>query len=451
MFRKKKKKQNNALRGAHIKHNTEGAYNELSFSVLDAAKNAADAEERGAKTEQGATFLRFGTIPLFTLRRRGKTLSTPQKDDTLPLSEEALAQQRNSSQTGSYPLTPEPTLPVNSAIHTSSFKSSSSQASSYVAPLDEIARRKARRRLRNGIMIVAVVLCVAGLVSAGVGFMMREYQNHQDTIGLIAQAVETISEADDVLVAMDALVNSELTTEDIGTAQDMIERAAEVTELLDSAEAAADAAAAVQSGTEVWSGSDEEALNRVYAAISARRTIIDQGIILLNEAILAREATDAITAAWDEVLAADGIARQASALVVDSTEENVQESRELSVQAQEAFITALEHLEEAQLLYPETDYSSYIEYVELRISAMDYAIASDDAILAYDRDAAVSNNDIYNELEAEAAELINTLPEDPTDLIREVYENNVSESSRSYTKARSTAATADSFLRDYLG
>ena len=65
-------------KAAHIKRNTEGTSNEISFSVLDAAKNSLDGEGSSSP---------FGTISLFTLPGKKKHISTPSKDEGLALTQ----------------------------------------------------------------------------------------------------------------------------------------------------------------------------------------------------------------------------------------------------------------------------------------------------------------------------------------------------------------------------
>ena len=54
------KREDKITRAAHIKRHTRGTSNEISFSVLDAAKNALEGDDDGLKH-------RPGRISLFTL------------------------------------------------------------------------------------------------------------------------------------------------------------------------------------------------------------------------------------------------------------------------------------------------------------------------------------------------------------------------------------------------
>ena len=78
-------KRNDKLgRAAHIKRHTVGTSNEISFSVLDAAKNELEGD---VGKDAASRPSRFGHISLFTLPlRRKKNIATPTKERGLLLS-----------------------------------------------------------------------------------------------------------------------------------------------------------------------------------------------------------------------------------------------------------------------------------------------------------------------------------------------------------------------------
>ena len=78
-------KRNDKLgRAAHIKRHTVGTSNEISFSVLDAAKNELEGD---VGKDAAARPSRFGHVSLFTLPlRRKKSIATPTKERGLLLS-----------------------------------------------------------------------------------------------------------------------------------------------------------------------------------------------------------------------------------------------------------------------------------------------------------------------------------------------------------------------------
>ena len=116
-----------------------------------------------------------------------------------------------------------------------------------------------------------------------------------------------------------------------------------------------------------------------------------------------------------------------------------------------AFTDAQAALEELAATYDDVDLAGLLGYVAKRIEAMGYALASDDAFLAKNKEEAVSQNDAYNRADADAAALAAALPDDVAQLVFEAYEQATDPFFETYSTARSQAGAADAFLRDYLG
>lgn len=424
----RKNKHTKLSHAAHIKRHTEGTSNELSFSVLDAAKQAADAVEgRDGK----ARVPRFGGIPLFTLPGKKKPPTTPQKDELIALSNRGpvgMAGQPSTSLPGA------PDAPKTTA------------RPKYEPPVDEIARRKTRRRIRNGLAITAVALVMFALVATGASFLYKEYTAHNERMSHLELALEDLKRADEITVEMHAIVTSEVDDDTAEKASAVKGRLDEATALLDSAEASLASAE-----SEANPSQEKEAVVRARAAIDARRVMIEEGPNLMDGALAAKQASDTVETAWAQVIGADNLAREAAALVADTTMENVQASKDKSVEANELFSGALSQLWTALDVYPSADLSDHIAYVEKRIAAMEYAIASDDAILAYNKEEAAAQNDAYNTVDQEAAELAKTLSDTPSESVRSAYLRDTEQSSKRYNEALSKAETADSFINDYLG
>lgn len=420
----RKNKHTKLSHAAHIKRHTEGTSNELSFSVLDAAKNAADAEEgRDSKVKMP----RFGGIPLFTLPGKKKPHTTPQKEEALPLSSKGPVGMPSQLST---PATIVPETPKKQ----------------YEPPVEEIARRKTRRRLRNGLAVAVVAVALVGLAGAGASFLYKEYTAYNERVSYLETSLSDLTQAYDIIMEMDAIVAGEMTDENAAKVTEVEDKLAEATALLDEAESSLQPAESEANRAE-----EKEAVANASAAISAGRDMIEQGPSIMEAAVSAMQAMQTIEVAWADVIQADTLARDAAALIADTTMENVEASKEKSVQARDLFGEALVQFQDAAAVYPSADLSGQIDYIEKRIAAMEYAIASDDAILAYDKETAASQNDAYNAVDQEAAELAQTLPDNPSELVKSAYLRDIEQSEKLYNEARSIASTADAFIRDYLG
>ena len=96
------------------------------------------------------------------------------------------------------------------------------------------------------------------------------------------------------------------------------------------------------------------------------------------------------------------------------------------------------------------DLSAQIAYLDKRIEALGYAVASNDALLARDTAAAVEQNDAYNAADKEAASLAAALPIDPGQPVLDALEERLADPIEAYEAARGQASTSDAFLRDYF-
>ncbi len=435
MFRRDS--HNRISKAAHIKRNTAGTYNELSLSVLDAAREDQDSTKPAKKNLPSG----LGAVPLFTLFGRKKINATPEKDAQVLLpSESDSATQATSAQTSA-------TTPLHSPYRNNWAGQGAGAAHlPYSNPAEEVNRRKKRRRTHSRLVFIAVVLVVLAGSFIGYEAWTQNQAVRSTRIAYLTSAIDTIAEADEVIVPMDDYINGDMTSETAEEAYELINQTAETEALLSDAEKALTKA---QSSSN--SSRDEEAVAVARTAVSARQDMLNYGMGILEAAATARAVTDTLEAAWAKVIQADSLAREAASVIEDTTTENVEESRALSEEALGLLKEARVQFNEQNQEYDPADLSDFLEYISLRITAMECAIASDDAILSYDKEEASTQNDAYNEADAKAAELAEDLPASPSEYIQSVYELSVAGDMTLYEEARSLAASADAFLRDYLG
>ncbi|MEG0477439.1 MAG: hypothetical protein RR572_07230, partial [Raoultibacter sp.] len=108
-------------------------------------------------------------------------------------------------------------------------------------------------------------------------------------------------------------------------------------------------------------------------------------------------------------------------------------------------------LSTAAKAYASADMHLLNEYLNKRIEAMNYALASDEAIMVQDKKTAETNNDAYNTADAQATALAQQFPTNPLQPLYTAYDTNTAASFTAYNEARRAVGAADSFLRDYLG
>lgn len=503
-----KKLSDKISHAAHIKTNTAGTSNEISFSVLDAAKRAQDGESQGASVPE---LPGLGVISLFTLGRGKKPRSTPAKEKGffLPSGEFVSTEEGSSGSFIAGGGTPGVVKPVSGAgsagvggaagagsglpgaagspsplgnegsLTASVAEAAGSaaamaggaaaaavggvvgampkpaqKAESWSTPQDEVKRRKKTRKRRKFFALAA--LCVAGAVALGVGGMalMNYLEEQQTTRGQLMGFIGMVEEADNIVLEFDELVvtqinggMSELGTEALASSyNDMKDDLAQAYDDLARAKILVE-----QVLIDLTDPNDIEAANQAIASINARLNMIEIGQIIIEEMISGQTAAQEAAAGWASLLVGDDAAREAAGLVANMSVESVQASKARSTEALEAFKVAHEKLSQAAAAYEGLDISAYVTYAATRVEAQEHAIASDQAYLDRNKEALAAEADAYNQLDASAAEMAKSLAGDPGVLIEEHMNATLESTIASYSSERSQAGSADAILRDYLG
>ncbi|MEG0620205.1 MAG: hypothetical protein RR477_03620 [Raoultibacter sp.] len=406
-------KKNKATHFLHIKRHTEGTSNEISVSVLDARKKAVDSEETKEKKSHGFATTFSGVFSPSLTMKGGKTpAQVAAGEDAPPAAARGVAGQNGA----------------------------------FADPEQEIAQRKQRRRARRMFSGLAGVLVCAVVLGVSFYFLATEYQKQQDHQAMLNEALGEIEQADKTIVAMDELINAPLDEENVGKIK-------EIQESLPAANALLDSAAATAHGAfeGMRDSADKEAADQALSSITARKVMIEEGARIMQAMVNVHQATLEVRGAWEDILAADVNARQAAAAISATTTANVALSKEKTTAALDQFTAAKVKLSTAAKTYASADMHLLNEYLNKRIEAMNYALASDEAIMVQDKKTAETNNDAYNTADAQATALAQQFPTDPLQPIYVAYDTNTAASFSAYNEARRTAGAADSFLRDYLG
>ena len=281
---------------------------------------------------------------------------------------------------------------------------------------------------------------------AGGGYLYHDYQQYQDGIKSLNDTLKLVAETDEAIKGLDDFVADPFAAGSRAACEDLRSSLPEIEEKLAQADERARALS-----VSLRESQGKEAAHQAVATISARNTLVDQGYQIIDAADRAYDAIDQARKAWDVLLSADALARESSELVKDTTSENVQASMAKASESLEAFEEAEASFAEARSLYPAADFAAFSDYIAKRKEALGHALASDEAILAKDKDAATEHNDAYNAADVEAAERAKGLPDDPSSPVVDAFEAEVEEFEKAYSTARLQAGAADAFIRDYLG
>lgn len=440
---------------AHIKRHTKGTSNEISFSVLDAAKMMLDGDDE--PLPHGGL---LGRIPLFTLPgRRGKKVSaTPAKGQEFvlpggePLQGDPVSSvpQTLAPPAGVSPLAKGAQEPPSFGAKLGRFSQKRAKTQGEMPSVSrekEIALRKARRKLYRVTAVSFVALTTVGLLTAAGAFL---YGNHQEQVSYaneLRAVLEEISDIDEIVVEMDSALANPTDHASLEAMPQLLEEVADARSRLEQAQ---------EKNSLAFEGLRESTVEREAAgnatvAIGSRLEMLSQGEALMLAALGLEAASNELAEAWQMVLDADSLTREAAQLVSSYTVSNIEASQVKTQEALTLFEQAAAQIEAVAANCPGIEVSSQQQYLQKRLEAQQHALASGNAMLLEDATTAVTENEACNAAEGEAATLAESLPDNPADPATERYAMVVKEPAKAYEEARSQAAAADAFLRDYLG
>lgn len=446
-------------RAAHIKRHTIGTSNEISLSVLDAARNQLDAGRELGKED---------------LRKVRRGFSLPRKPRQIAVSGPAKGHTptgglhgRPRSQHGSWAARVADHPGVRSSASTGL------AVESYTGASGEVSRRKHLRRIAavvSGVLVAVVLVAAAG--SAGAWWVARQ-QTQTQGVEQLRSALGRLEEADAVLLSFDesydrvfgdSVLSSSLAADTRG-ALSTVKPDTEIIRRIESlaqnpgAQQLHDGGAALQ---EAWNladlsldqlqeNDDREVANQALASLSKKQEMLNCAETMQSVAAQAVAAFGDAAEGWNAVVEADEAARGAAAALGEASEEQVQDSFERSSAAIARFTEAQSLFSQASESFPACSFEGVQGYISLRLQALGQAQASNQALLDGDAEAAQQCNDQYNELDAQAAEYSLDLPSSVEALVLQTFLDQTASARASYEQARMQAAASDAFIRDYLG
>lgn len=442
---------------AHVKKSTRGTSNELSFSVLDAARNALD-DGKDPSSDQARG---FGRIRLFTLPiGRRKPPATPKKDELAALMGGSSPVPPSTSSTPSLvkpvesdkPSSEAPAAPLPQAEPKAPKPAQPSPSRFERAPRstgrtseEEIAWRKARRRKGKILAGIVCAMIIVALAGAGLLYLYQDNVRYQQNTQLLQESADALNSTDEFLLALDDALQDPLGDQAETYFNDRQGDLSSIGSSLQLAESKADEA--MQGLRETV---EREAADALMATSAARQTMVDQGWKILEDSVGMKSLYERVGEVWQRTDEADSLAREAAQLAGENSQEAITRSTELSNEASSLFSDVRATMEALAQEDAQVDLSAQIAYLDKRIEALGYAVASNDALLARDTAAAVEQNDAYNAADKEAASLAAALPIDPGQPVLDALEARLADPIEAYEAARGQASTSDAFLRDYF-
>lgn len=415
----------------HVKKNTAGSSNEISFSVLDAKK--------AAHTDSDEPLNEAGKISLFTLS--GKTKPSKLRNTSLPTSQGG--HHKKASALGA---------PQQNRVSYKVSSSSNQSSPSATTPVKGFGKT-------ISLVVIVAVVAVLVIVAAQALVNMQAHQNNLKSV--LNHQITQLQETDDSLISFDALVlqqvdknrYSEANTSDSVVIENPI---SEYETLKPQVEEAKEALNEVMGRIEALQpslsdNSEKEAAAQALTSAKARLHMIETGVEIIT---LSGKTSDAYSAAhegWNDLLAADTAIREASQLMKPLSEDSATQALTKTDTAVSYLTKGDELLQEASSFNETIDFSSYFSYISTRKEAQEYAILTLNAYLDRNKEDLEANNKKYNEVENKAAEIAQSFTETPSELIAASYYKQVEELSTTYESERVNAGNADMFIRKYLG
>ena len=310
----------------------------------------------------------------------------------------------------------------------------------------EVKNRKRARRsraIRNWVIGILGVVVLVGLASYG-GYVL--YQGKMNFNRNLDSLIGRLSEVDSSLVETDALMKNPLTSAEAESRKAASSRYVELEHKLSQISDDAKALAAD------FQGDEAAAFAQASDAANARIDMLKAANDTFTLSSVVNEQKSAANAAWNMVLSADSLAREASEMAnTASTEEATEQARAKTEQARSSFMEAREALVRVEKSVKDVSYADEIAYIDKRLEALDAALATSDALLANNREAAAISNSTYNKADLEATALAQNLPPTVDARVEAAFADELRQCTDAYSSARAAVANADAALRRFKG
>ncbi len=310
----------------------------------------------------------------------------------------------------------------------------------------EVVRRKRERR--NHSLRLKIVACLVALAVLCTGVLVSHqlYMARMDFSGRLNGLVAEFSPVDASLVTADSLMGSLLDTA-------LVDQQASALEGLEGASDGMDAILRrAQAMREDFSGEFEVmTLGEVEDAVAARRDLLAAARSALELATDVQSQAAVADDAWEKVVAAAETSQEAAELANEAASEDELTQVDYKTQLAIADLSEADQaLSELEGEIKGLDFSAQHEYIALRIAGLQSALATTQAILDGDREAASEANAEYNAKEREAAAAAAELPASLGDVVREHYVSQVEQAKEVYDEARAVVTVSDANLRQHL-
>ncbi len=297
-----------------------------------------------------------------------------------------------------------------------------------------------RRSPAKVITIVVGILVALALIAAAGLYGYRETTAREAALEQLAEAVELMQRADEVVIEVDEVVRAEIDAE-LGA------KASELTTSV--ADAERDLRRSIEMLGEARPALPDERTAEADALVRsarARLEMLASARPLLEANTRVARALEAALEGWELLLEGEDLSEQAVTEYNKLTKEAAARSQELNTQAETKLTEARRLLKEAHGILEEAGVDAFVAYVEEKLLLIGLSKQADAAYLAGRPADANKLSDQFNAKEKELVEKIKELPETPAAAIANAYEKIAGDATDEYFRARDEAAKADAAL-----
>jgi len=309
----------------------------------------------------------------------------------------------------------------------------------------EVEKRKRVRRSHRLRLKVLGGVAIAALVAVGVYVGVKYYESQSDINARIVALVDRLAEVDETLAEADSMMRDPLDVSQADRSRvtsAMPKLSTELNRITIDAQSLLDLSVDERS---------EIVIGQITKTAQTRNNMIAVAKETLDFAAEANTQIDRATNAWNNVISADQLAREATNIAnTASTPEMTSKTLEMTREARDRFSRALTELQNMKTVY-RIDLADQEAYLVKKVEAMDKSIATSEALLAGNRSAASAANDAYNDADEEAVRLAADLPASIDDIVRDRLEKILADYKARYADARIRTVEADAVIREYLG
>ena len=300
--------------------------------------------------------------------------------------------------------------------------------------MEQAYRRLSRRAIIVTSIVVFTVLAAAVLI--GSSAISRRFEGARN----LDRALRLVEGADDVVLDIDEVVRSEVSTALAERARLLQGKLPATRRDLEESEDLIDAA---------MSGVTEDEQRRarlLRASVAARLEMLESADTILGANVKAGLALAPGNEGWTHLLAAEKLADESVREYNKLQQASVARSSRLSSQATVRLRKARVYFSQAATAFPEAGFERYLDFIDGKIALLGLSQRSNTAWLKGDVAASNAVIRLYNAKEQQVLTLARALPETPGKAIADAYENLAGSATARYEAARKKATEADARL-----